>query len=351
MTEFAAVRDEQQAQTRLALGALLLPVFFAAMFALCIIGAYHAPHPNNIKVGVVGPAALTGSLRAGLEKAGGSAFDIRQVATVAEATHDVRRRDLDAAYVPTAIPKQPATVIVASGAGRLVAKASEDFVRGASAAQAAQLAVRDVRPLAAGDAIGLGVFMFMIVCTIAGYLGVTVLETVAPDLAPSRRYPMIVGMGVLLPTIVYLIGGLGFGVYPGSVGTVLAFIGVGALYTVVVGLVTRLLQALIGPLSLFVSFTVLIFLNIASLGATYTETMLPGFWRFFNHVWIGASTVDIERSILYFGGQGVGTDLLRFFAWTAVAGALLLLPLSRKFGRQREHAGDAIAATSARAAV
>ena len=70
---------------------MLIPLFFVIMFALCIIGTYHKPHPNGIKVAVVGPAAQTAPLRAGLAKAGGSAFDISQVATVAEATHDVRR--------------------------------------------------------------------------------------------------------------------------------------------------------------------------------------------------------------------------------------------------------------------
>ena len=70
-------------QTQLALGAMLIPLFFVVVFALCIIGTYHKPHPNGIKVGVVGPAAQTAPLRAGLAKAAGSAFDISQVATVA----------------------------------------------------------------------------------------------------------------------------------------------------------------------------------------------------------------------------------------------------------------------------
>ena len=74
--------------------------------------------------------------------------------------------------MPTADPKQPATVIVASAGGRIVATAAETLARSVTAAQGAQLAVRDVRPLAAGDPIGVGVFMFMIVCTICGYLAV-----------------------------------------------------------------------------------------------------------------------------------------------------------------------------------
>jgi hypothetical protein len=64
--------------------------------------------------------------------------------------------------------------------------------------------------------------------------------------------------------------------------------------------------------------------------------MLPSFWRFLNHFWIGAETTNAERSLLYFGGLGVGTDILRLLAWTAVIVGLLLPPISRKLERQRE---------------
>ena len=345
------MQDEQRAQTKLAVGAMLVPVFFVIMFAACIIGSYHKPHPNNIKLGVVGPPAQTAPLRAGVEKAAGSAFDIRPVATVADAVHDVRQRDLNAAFVPTADPKQPATVIVASANGRIVATAAETLARAVTAAQGGQLVVREVRPLPSGDEIGLGVFMFMIVCTICGYITPTILETLAPALSPSRRYAIIAATAVLVSTFVYLIGGLGFGTYTGSVGTILAFIGVGALYAFIIGLGTRLLQTLIGPFAIFISLAIFVFLNIASLGATYTAPVLSPFWRFLNHFWIGAQTVNAERSILYFGGQGIGTDMLRLLAWTAVIVALLLLPVSRKLERQREHAVDAVPATPAGAAV
>jgi hypothetical protein len=145
----------------------------------------------------------------------------------------------------------------------------------------------------------------------------------------------------VVPALAYLIGGLGFGTYTGSFGTILAFIGVGALYVFVIGLITRLLQVLIGPPALFVSLAIFVFLNIPSLGATYTPQLLPSFWRFLNHFWIGAETTDAARSILYFGGQGVGADMLRLLAWTGVIVALLLLPVSRKLERQRECAAVA----------
>jgi hypothetical protein len=330
-----AMKHEQSSQTKVAVGAMLVPVFFVIAFALCIIGTYHQPHPNNIKVGVVGPPARTAALRAGLERAAGSAFDIRPVVSVADAAHQVRQRDLNAAFVPTANPQQPATVIVASANGRLVATAAETLARTVTATQGGQLVTREVRPLPAGDEIGLGIFMFMIVCTICGYLAATLLFTVAPGLMPSRRYAIIAATAVLVPAIAYLIGGLGFGTYEGSFGTILAFIGVGALYMFVIGLITRLLQVLIGPPALFVSLAIFVFLNIPSLGATYTAPVLPTFWRFFNHFWIGAETVNAERSILYFGGLGVGIDMLRLLAWTGLIALLLLLPVSRKLERRR----------------
>jgi hypothetical protein len=158
-----------QEQMRLALSAMLIPIFFVIAFAVCIIGVYHKPHPNDIELGVVGPPAQTAPVRAGLAKAGGSAFEISAVATVAEATRDVRQRDLQAAFVPSANPQQPATAIVARAGGRLVATATESFLRSVTASQGGQLVARDVRPLASGDPIGIGVFMFMIVCTICGF--------------------------------------------------------------------------------------------------------------------------------------------------------------------------------------
>ena len=127
----------------------------------------------------------------------------------------------------------------------------------------------------------------------------------------------------------WLLAGLGYGTYDGSFGTILAFIAVGAFYTFVVALVTRLLQPLLGPPALFVSLTIFVFLNIPSLGATYTRPLLPGFWQFIHDFWIGAAAVDAERGLLYFGGLDVGTALLRMLAWTVAVVALVLVPLSR----------------------
>lgn len=332
----AALREQQRTQLPLALGAMLIPLFFVILFAVCIIGTYHAPDPNGIKLAIVGPPPATAPLSAVLTKEAGSAFDISQEPSLAEAVDDVRQRDINAAFVPTANPKRPATLIVASANGRIVATAAEVLARNVTAAQGTQLVTREVRPLPSGDEIGLGIFMLMVVCTICGYITPTVLEAVTPALLPNRRYPIIAVTSFLVATLATVIGGAFYGTYDGSFGTILAFIGVGTLYTFTIGLGTRLFQVLLGPAGIFGSLAIFVFLNIPSLGATYTSPVLSPFFRFLNHFWVGAATVDAQRAILYFDGQGVGGDLLKVFVWLAVIVALLLLPASRRLERKRE---------------
>lgn len=336
-TTGASSAQDGRLQTKIAIGAMLVPLFFVAAFSACIIGAYHKPHPNHIRLGVVGPPAQTAQLRAGLARATGSAFDIRSVPDPAQAVHAVRERDLNGAFIPGAAPGKPGTVVVASANGRIVAAAAESVARTVTTAQGAQLIVKEVRPLVPGDEIGLGIFMLLIVCTICAYIAPTIMDTVAPGLPRGRRYPILVVTAVLIPTIAWLIGGVGYGVFKGSFGTILAFVGVGALYTLTIGLGTRLFQVLVGPAAIFLSLAVLVFLNIASLGATYTAPVLSPFWHFLNRFWIGAGAVDAERGILYFDGDGVAGALLQVLAWTAAIVVLLLLA-SRRLERNRRRA-------------
>lgn len=68
---------------------------------------------------------------------------------------------------------------------------------------------------------------------------------------------------------------------------------------------------MIGPPAIFVLLTVFVFLNILSLARRNVHTQLAAIvWRLLNHSWPGAQTVNAERSILYFNGEGVSTDLL-----------------------------------------
>jgi hypothetical protein len=64
--------------------------------------------------------------------------------------------------------------------------------------------------------------------------------------------------------------------------------------------------------------------------------MLPTFWHVLNRFWIGASAFNALRGILYFGGQGVGTDVLKLLGWLAVGAVLLALVALRKLWHERQ---------------
>jgi hypothetical protein len=98
----------------------------------------------------------------------------------------------------------------------------------------------------------------------------------------------------------------------------------------------------LGPAGLFVSLAVFVFLNIPSLGATYTATMLSPFWRFINEFWVGAQAVSAERSLLYFDASGVGADVLGLLAWAGVIVVLLALHAVRRRGHARERVAAAV---------
>ena len=92
---------------------------------------------------------------------------------------------------------------------------------------------------------------------------------------------------------------------------------------------------------LFLSLAIFVFVNIASLGATYTVVMLQPFWRFFNHIWLGAGAVNAERSLLYFDGSGFGMDVLRLVIWMAIIVAVLFLQAACNRAR---HSGELLIA-------
>ena len=319
-------QHDQHRQLRLAVGALALPAFLVIGFALCYISAWQAPAPHGVPVAVAGPAAQTAPLRDGLARAAGAAFVVRAVPTPAAAAREVRDQNLYGAYVPAAQPGATATVIVAAASGTAVTSAAEALFRAVAARQHVQLAVRDVRPLPAGDASGLALFFFLIVCTLGGFLTVTATGLAAPALRPRYRWPLILAAAVATPALGYLLGGQGLGSISGSAGAVFALLGVAALFVLIVTMIARGLQLILGAIgTLFAGLAVFVLLNFPSSGASVQGPMLPTFWHILNRFWIGASASDAFRSIVYFGGRGAGTDVLKLLGWLGVGVVLLAL--------------------------
>jgi len=128
------------------------------------------------------------------------------------------------------------------------------------------------------------------------------------------------------PILGYLFGGQGLGAISGSAGAVFALLGVAALFVLIVTMIARGLQLILGAIgTLFAGLAVFVLLNFPSSGASVQGPILPNFWHVLNRFWIGASASDAFRSIVYFGGQGVGTDVLKLLGWLPVGVVLLAL--------------------------
>jgi hypothetical protein len=144
-----------------------------------------------------------------------------------------------------------------------------------------------------------------VISTLGAFLTVTALGFVAPTLPEPQRIGIVAAASLLAPIVAYLIGGPGYDTFSGSVGAILAMLGLGALYAFAVAVIARLLQLGVGAVGAVIGSLVLIFLNVPSSGGSVAAPLLPGFWRFLSHFWIGAAALDANRSALYFGGSGV----------------------------------------------
>jgi hypothetical protein len=98
------------------------------------------------------------------------------------------------------------------------------------------------------------------------------------------------------------------------------------------------MQLGLGAIGSLLGSLVFLFLNIPSSGGSVASQLLPGFWRFLSHFWIGATALDANRSILYFGGAGVGTDVVKMVCWLAAWAILPALPIHLKRQRRRRAA-------------
>jgi hypothetical protein len=155
----------------------------------------------------------------------------------------------------------------------------------------------------------------------------------APALRPRYRWPLILAAAVAIPALAYLLAGPGLGAISGSAGAIVALLGMSALYVLIVVMIARGLQVILGPAAAQLAFfAIFVMLDFPSAGGAISPVLLPTFWHVLNRFWIGGAAFDAFRSIVYFAGQGVGRDALKLLAWLGVGVVLLARPTWRKIG-------------------
>lgn len=325
--------DEQAPRPKasLVIGALTLPLFFLVAFMLAYSSSLHAPVPHDMALTIAGPSATTSRIASAIDKQASSGFDITRTTSAADAQKAVGDRSAVGAIVVGGSSAKPTvTAIVASGGSPLAAGTIKQ-VAGEVAQQLGSTAVvKDVAPLWSDDASGSGVFYYTLLCTIGGFLTITVLFQVLPRARRRTKILTAVGAAVGAPILSFVGMAFSVGGYGMDFGHLCAVLGIGMLYTLVVALFALLLTEVLGQGAIFAVVAFCVAMNFPSTGGTAPESMLPGFWQAIHAVWFGSGALESFRSMIYFGGNGFGWPFVRLLIWLAGLAVALLLVYARK---------------------
>ncbi|GAA0474843.1 DUF3533 domain-containing protein [Streptomyces sp. NPDC046215] len=315
----------------LVLGALVLQLAFITSY----VGAFHAPKPQDIPLGVVAPRQVGDQLTDRLGALPGSPLDPRTVADEATAVRQIRDRDLEAALIVD--PRGTTdTLLVAGGSGASLAQAAEAVVTRAEAAEKRSLKVTDIAPAAAGDARGLSSFYLVVGWCVGGYLCAAILAISAGARpANPRRASFRLAALALYALAAGLLGAVITGpVLDALPGSVLGLWGLGALVVFAVGATTLALQGLAGIIGIGLAIAIVVVLGNPSAGGAYPYPLLPPFWRAIGPALPPGAGTFAARSIAYFRGSALTCPLLVLSAW-AVAGTVVTMVCAAV--RRRNH--------------
>jgi hypothetical protein len=315
-----------------------MPLFFIVAFVVCYVSATHAPAPHDMALTVAGPAAVTQQLADAIDEKAPHGFDVTQTTDSDAARHAVTDRSAVGAII---VDGNTVTTVIASGGGRLAAQVVQSVGQQVAEQLGGTVKVTDVAPLPSDDPGGSVLFFFLVVCTVGGFLCITVISQVIPKIRARSLIATSVGAAVLVPVIGFAMISV-YVDFEVNFGTIAGMLGVGMVYTFTVGLLASLFTLLLGNGSVLMNILFLVALNFPSAGGTAPESMLPPFWQVVHNLWVGSGAFESMRSILFFDGAQFGRWFARLVIWTGAALVLLIVVAVLK----KRQAGE-VAATAA----
>jgi nucleotide-binding universal stress UspA family protein len=294
---------------------------FAAIFVALAVGAYHAPRPHNLPVGIVGSATATSGIEHALDSALPGAIDWRSYPSAAAARTGIMQREVDGALVASGAPLRG---LIATGGGTAPANFLTQAFGTVAAKTGHPLVVTDVVPPLPGDTQALSSFFLLLASLIpsvaAGSGTALAFRKARPALGIAAPVAVAVAIGLVSAAVADGIAGLGH--YP-------AVAGVTALFSLAVAAPTAVLARIKPPL---VALAVLLFIvaGIPDSGgpANLTSFSAAGFRAFDSVLPLGVAA-SVLRNVVYFGGHSTALHLWVLAAW-AVAGLAGLAVLTTR---------------------
>ncbi|MET9149279.1 hypothetical protein [Streptomyces sp. NPDC004042] len=310
---------------------LVTPLLMCLGMGLAYMGAFVTPEPHHLPVAVVGTGPQAKVFAQTVKDAAGDRLDVRTVGSRKEAVALLTSRDVDGAYVPgtgtgtgahTGSGSGTGTggagapeLIVASAGSDMSATAVEKVFTPVAARQGLPLKVTDVVRPSPHDPTGQGLFFLLVALSIGSYASVAALGAAGAALPMRVRALLTVAVSAVVAGLGALLAGPVFHLAPHGIAGVW---GMAWLYSAGILFIGVGLHSFLKRWTTLTMMVLFVMLNFTSSGGLFRPELQNGFFGTLHAFWDGAGFVEGARSLLYFGGDGLGRHL-----WT-LAGWLLL---------------------------
>jgi hypothetical protein len=304
-------------------------------FILSYVGAFHAPRPVRVPIGVVAPASAGPTIAKELNRIPSDPLRAVVVQSRAAARREIEGISLSGALVISTTSKTD-TLLVASAGGISVETAVKQIITEAESRLHRGVTVVDVVPLQPGDGQGLTGFYLVIGWLVGGYLVASLLGISGGSRPATFRRAAI----RLLAVVPYaILSGLGGAIVVGPVlgaltGHLVALWWLGALLVMLAATVTMAFQTLFGLIGIGITVVLFVVLGNPSAGGAYQPALLPPFWRALSSALPNGAGVDSVRRIVYFGARGIAGPLVVMALYVLGGVAVTLLG---SFPHERGH--------------
>lgn len=291
---------------------LVVGFAFVAFFT----SALHDPQPNELRVGVVGPAPAATEVRQHLAQAVPGGFDLRRYEDVGAARSAIREQDVDGAFIPD--PTHPRLLLAGADGANVVNVLHAAF--GATAASSgADLAVEDVAPLPGHDARGTSAF-FLVAGTTLGSLMFGIVLFFAGGHAITTPLRLRLGLiaafaataGLVMATATDLVA-------DGLSGAFWSVVGITALLAAVVALTITALVRWLGTPGIAGGALFLMLFSLPATGGAIGPEFVPGLYRSVAPALPSHAALSALRGTVYFDNGGTTGSIAILLAWAAAA--------------------------------
>jgi hypothetical protein len=291
---------------------LWMPLFFIVGFCLCYVFAFHAPHPHEV------PVALLGSdpgFVAAVQKALPGEFVFHTYDSLVAAKRDVLAGSMAVAYDPTTNEFFKASAHQFQVANLVPATLTAVL----TAIGVATPKVTELAALPAYDEYGTVPMYVMLAWCIGGYMVAMFIGIMGGPLRHRTRMTVIVVGGLVISLITNTLAGPVVGAIHGHwIELVLIAWG----WIVAIGLAVNGLSYFVGRFIAAPAMICFVFLSMPSSGGAYPKWFMPEPFAWLNNVVVGSSMVDMIKHQIYGVGPGPTRGLVTMACY---AGAGLVL--------------------------